>query len=329
MGTPATGQARPREDLAILAKAYGLELMLMAGLIAHRIFPNFFVSKRQGIYQAIPLQEFLKKIGGERADGAAYQRGDWKYTNKTWRMKKFGLEEVDNEDDTTDFEVGETEEINVQLGTIAVLQQREVGAINKSIGAASGLATTPVTGTAWSDPAGARPLADNDSAQSAFRDASGFLPNLTVMSYDIFKEAMRTDEIKEAFKYTAPVEGMTLQEQAQTLATYFKIPQVLVAGAQGDTAGQNLPASLQNLFPSDEVGYYYVDAAGNPKMPTFGHSFRLSEEAGGGIGGDPAIEGIIVDEYGEPQTETLVTRVKERVAQEVKWSQLGRRLTGV
>lgn len=321
---PRNKDARPRPDLGIIASAYDAAMSTKAGLVAHTIFPVLAVASLSGTFQKIPLSEFLKGKGTDRAPGSAYSRSSTTYDKHTFDIVGAGHEHPVDDENASRIGEANAEANAVKVASLVVLNAREQVAVAKALGGSN----TGAIAVKWNVPATATPKANVQTAAEAFYSKSGIRPNLLVIGYGSFLDLFNTAEIKGEFVYSTPVGSMPMEQKLALLANYFDVARVVVAGAPYDSANAGLPATLQNIWPNTKAGLYYVDPAADLQLPTYGHTFRLTDD-GASTGDTDPYAGLIVEDYREEQISSTVFRVREKRDINVKFEDLAYVMTNL
>jgi hypothetical protein len=102
---------------------------------------------------------------------------------------------------------------------------------NEVVGAGQSNPNSLPTFTCWDDYAGSDPINDVENGKQAVLQNTGFLPNVLVIGYQVWRALRNHPEIVDRIKYTS---ADVISEQL--LAKYFQVDKVLVAQAIVNTA---------------------------------------------------------------------------------------------
>ena len=176
-------------------------------------------------------------------------------------------------------------------------------------------------GVAWTTPATATPKADVDGAKDSMRNNFGVLPNKMTISYSRFNAAMRTAELKDALKYTNPIEMGGFEAQKAIVAQYFGLDEILVGDAQKNTAKKGQATSLGEIWTPGNVGLYAVsDGSDDMKEPVIGRTMQWEE-------GAPDI--LTTETYRDEAVRADIVRVRNDVDEVYQYEGAGYILTGI
>jgi len=143
------------------------------------------------------------------------------------------------------------------------------------------------------------------AGKQAMRAASGLEPNVLAMSKKVFETVLLTAEIRDALKYTNPIEIGGDEAQRRVLAMYFGVDEVLVGNAIKDTAKKGQAFSLSDIWDDEYVGLFKVSGGGNDlREPVVGRTFLWT-------GDSPQM--LVTEQYREEQTRSNVYRVRQNV----------------
>lgn len=292
-----------RPDLGAVAYEYLMDAPAQ-GFIGMAILPIFETVLQSAQYPIIPLEAILKTKDTTRAARSNYQRDDYEFEMGNYACRDRGFEEaLDDTERKMYANLFDAEEVATQRATNRVLRAQE-----KRIAAmlfnTSNLSHTNVS-VEWSTAASATPLADITIGKKAMRAASGLLPNVVAMGWSVFVNALNTAELKDAFKYTSPIELGGYEAQRRALAQYFGIGEVHVGGAVKDTAGKGKATTIADIWDDE-----YILLARTPEMPqdlkepSLGRTFLWIEDSP---------ESLVVESYREEKIRSDVFRVRHNV----------------
>jgi hypothetical protein len=294
------------------------------GFIGRLVLPVFGVQEKSADYPVIPVESLLKvpEDGGKRAPRSAYGRDDFEFATGTYSCKEYGREApVDDVEAALYRRYFDAEEVASQRATLMLAILYEMRCASMLL--ATGTFGNAACAVAWSTAATATPGVDVKTARSAMRDASGMEPNVMVMSKSVFDNLMVTAEIKAAFQYTNPIEGMSREAKRRLAAQYFEVDEVLVAGGMYDTAKKGqATSSLTQIWGTGTVGLFRVASSESQDLrePVVGRTFLWEEDS-------PEL--FVTEQYEEPQTRSQVYRVRHHTDERLVYAGVGRLITGV
>jgi hypothetical protein len=164
----------------------------------------------------------------------------------------------------------------------------------------------------WSTAATATPRVNVSAGKMAMRAASGLMPNALVMGMAAFVNALNTTEIKDALKYTNPIEIGGEEAQRRVLAQYFGVDRVLVGGAQYDSAKKGQSFSLTDIWDDEYVALVRVSNGGTRlKEPAYGRTFLWQADAP---------QEVVVETYREEAIRSTIVRARQHVDEAVIFS---------
>jgi hypothetical protein len=320
MPRPTSGTTIQRPDLGQLAYE-----AIMApdrqGFIADQVLPYFETPEQSGDYPKILVETFLKSHDTRRAPRAGYPRDDWEFTTGQFSCQDHGHEEpLDDVERRMYARLFDAETVAVERAMDKVRRAREI----RVAAMIMNLTNVPLTGAAaaaWDVAANCTPKVDVDAAVAALRTNRGIMPNSVVMAWDVFKNVLRSNELKTYLQYTSPHLIETEQAQRDMLAKYFGVDQVLVAGGIYDSADKGQTASLGNIWTHDYV--LVARLATNVrdlKEPCLGRTFLWT--------GDSPQE-MITEQYREESIRSWVYRVRNNVDEALVYAGAGYLISGV
>jgi hypothetical protein len=305
MPRPTSGTTIQRPDLGVIAYEYNLTAS-QRGFIGQQVMPVFDVPEKSADYPVIPIESLMKMPETKRAPRTGYNRGDYEFETDTYSCKEHGWEEpVDDTEAALYSRFFDAEEVAVMRATDILLRGHEKRVADAVMSTSNFSVATAAT--SWATPANATPKTDIENAQSAMRSASGLLPNVAVMSWDLFKKALKIDEIADTLQYTNPVQIMEDAAQRLLLAQYFGVSDVLVGNAMYDSNAKGKSFSLSNIWSGTYVFLGRVGGGRDLKQPIVGRTFLWT-------GDSPQI--ITTEQYRDDSIRSNIYRVRQHVDEE-------------
>jgi len=304
MPRPTNATTVQRPDLGALAYEYMLDAATR-GFIGMSILPVFEVPEKTADYPVIPIESLIKDQDTRRGANGNYQRGDWKFETGTYNCEEFGWEEpVDDVEAALYRRFFDAEEVSTEIAIDRILRGHERRAAALVFASADASVATE-----WSTAASADPRVNIEAGKTAMRAASGLLPNAVVMGYVPFRNALLTAKVMEALKYTNPIELGGFEAQRRILAQYFGVDQVLVGGAQYDSAKKGQSFTLADIWDDEYVALVRISNGGNRlKEPVYGRTFLWMADAP---------QEVVVETYREEAIRSNIVRARQHVDEAV------------
>jgi len=314
---PSTAVSRP--ELGAIAFEYMLE-KAMTMFIGMRLMPIKRVSRQSAEYPVIPLAALLEAPDTKRADRGNYNRSDWTFDFQNYATQDHGWEEkIDDREEALYQNYFDMEEAATLRAMGIILRGHENRV--KDLVYDTGTIANGAVGVAWTTPATATPKADVDGARDSMRNNFGVLPNKMTISYSRFNALIRTAELKDALKYTNPIEMGGFEVQKAIVAQYFGLDEILVGDAQENTAKKGQTASLGEIWTPGNVGLYAVsDGSDDMKEPVIGRTMLWEE-------GAPDI--ITTETYRDESVRADIVRIRNDVDEVYQYEGAGYILTGI
>lgn len=308
-----------RPDLGALAFEYMMEEAAMR-FIGMKLFPIKRVMRQSAEYPVIPLAAMLETPETERADRGNYNRSDWTFKFQNYSTVDHGFEEkIDDREEALYQNYFDMEAAATIRAMAIVLRAHEIRV--KTLAYDTATIANGAVGVAWTTPATATPKADVDGAKDSMRNNFGVLPNKMTISYSRFNAAMRTAELKDALKYTNPIEMGGFEAQKAIVAQYFGLDEILVGDAQKNTAKKGQATSLGEIWTPGNVGLYAVsDGSDDMKEPVIGRTMQWEE-------GAPDI--LTTETYRDEAVRADIVRVRNDVDEVYQYEGAGYILTGI
>lgn len=308
MGTsPTSATTLQRPDLGEIAYEYLITPSAM-GLMGLDILPVYPVDEKSADYPVMPQEAVLKIQEVSRAPRGAYNRSDWQFETKTYTCEERGWEEPVEDSEKRDysrlFDL-EAEAAARATFVISLAQEADLAALLFSATTFSG-ATSNVT-TEWSTAASATPRADINTAIQAML----INPDSVAMSYKVFLNLVNTDELKDALKYTNPIEMGSLEAQRGMVAQYFGLENCFVSNAKKDTKKKGVAASVSDVWDDEYVLVFKRANGVSLKNPALGRTFLWVEDS-------PDI--LTTEQYREDQTRSDIFRVRHNADEVVQFA---------
>lgn len=303
MPGPTSGTTLQRPDLGAIAYEYNAEAS-QRGFIGVQILPFFEVPEQSADYPRIPIEALIKIQDTKRAPRANYARSDYEFETGTYACEEHGWEELlDDVEAKLYRRYFDGEEVAVKRAVDILLrgQENRIAAMIFN----SGNFTVADVAVAWGTAASAVPRTNVIAGKTAMRAASGLEPNVGVCSKKVFETLLLTSEIKDALKYTNPIEIGGFEAQKRVMAMYFGFEKILVGDAIKDTAKKGQAFAIGDIWDDEYFGLFKVSSGGpDLREPVVGRSFLWTADSP---------QSLMTEQYREEQKRSNVYRVRHNV----------------
>jgi hypothetical protein len=254
-----------------------------ANYVADKIFPMVPVQHQTDVYFKWSKADFFRDEAQQRADatesaGTGVNVSTASYAAKVWALHQdLGTQIRANADPAIDLDVVSTRQLMQKL-----LIRRDRFFVSKYM--TTGVWGTDATGTAasaggvpgttspvyWDDDANGDPFTDIAFGQTTVLQNTGFLPNVLLISWNVFQALRKHPLVVDRIKYTNPAFAGTITEAL--LAQAFAVDQVIVSKAIYNSAAENLTASMSFVAPKSALLCYRPSSPGL-MVPSAGYTF--------------------------------------------------------
>lgn len=304
MPRPTSATTLQRPDLGALAYEYLIDAP-NRGFVGMEVMPIFEVPEQSADYPKIPIEALIKTKDTRRAARGTYNRGDWEFETGTYACEEHGWEEpVDDVEAALYSRYFDAEVISTEICVDAILRnhERRVATLLEAN------AITANVGTEWDVSATCTPRSDVETAREAMRAGYGILPNAIVMSYKVFRNVLRTTELKSALQYTNPIEIGSEEAQRRILGQYFGLD-ILVGSGQRDSAKKGQSYTLADLWDDEYVHLIRrSDMGGRLREPVYGRTFLWMADSP---------QSVMVESYREENKRSTIIRARQHVDEAV------------
>lgn len=257
MGVTAPSTAIPRPDLQGHVRAYNAD---PAQFIAGRILPCIAVKKKLDNYYKVGADAMFELPNVDAAKDGSLNRTQFGLTTGSYKCSRKGLEGLVSDDDKNEyasaFDLESFEAMRVTNMLLRAHENLVLGKINTTNWPLSG--TTGVTvGTAWTS-ASATPAADVAAAAVVIANKVGIpLRELSLCignarAYQYLPQV--TDFKNKMFASVRPQPGDITEE---ILSQYFGVKEVIIAGAQYNSAITGQTPSLSSIWNAARAFLFY------------------------------------------------------------------------
>lgn len=274
--------------------------------MADKILPTVPVKEKSGRVPVLASSAGMKQLELKRAPRGTFQRGEWVWGNDNFETFERGYEEiVDNVEALENSEIFNEEVISAQIAVNQLKLAREKRVADAVFNATT-FASDLVTPTnEWDDATNATPFANITTAYDAFFAKSGRArTELHFLMNDIvFRNVIRSDEVRNSVIYTSAIENMSPEKKAQFLADFFVIKKIDIATSFSDSTDLGIEEATFARLWSNEYGMLYLPS---PSIP----SWKVP-----GLGRQPAYSKFTKDykleSYAEEQTDSVIIRARD------------------
>lgn len=258
----------------------------MSAYISHRVFPIIPVIKQSDRYATYPKDAFLRARARIRGRGSESAGDGWEVdTTNTYFANRYDFHYDMYDDDLINVdEVFDLRQDAVEFVTHTLMLTRENNWMNTYFKTGvwgidlDGTTGTPVAGTSflkW-DEAGSDPINDITGAASDVHSATGYKPNVLVVSPKVKRTLKYHPAIRDLTKYTS---GESLPDAM--LARILEVDEVLEASAVVDSAAPGATPSVAFTAGKHALLAYRPMRPGI-KTPSAGYTFawKLPETGG-------------------------------------------------
>jgi len=259
------------------------------GMAVDRIFPLVPVGKQSDMYYEYDQSELWRIPDTTRAPGTAAKQVDLKVSSATYFARNYALGSMITIEDRTnaDAVLNLRESKAMMLADLLILdwENRVAQLVLNSTNVAT--VVTVSSGT-WGNYETSGAFVDIDKAIRAVRGATGYVPNKIAMGWDAWNALKSNRFIRERI-FPAPAGGAApgIATEAQ-VAALFGFDQLVVSGVMRNTAAQNLPISLSDIWGQHALVYYAPDRP-NKETPSYAYTFRWNV---------PGIPSLAVEDLG-------------------------------
>lgn len=298
------GSAIYRPDLGSAVMEY-IETAQM-GYIGLKVMPIMRSRVQSGSYPVVPKEALLKLEKTDRRPRGGYNRGSWEWERGIYATGEQGWEEPvdDSERELLDQEAEGMADIVATERAMNYIMRGQESRISGMIFNASNFTANAVT-TEWDTAGSCTPIDDIQTGISAFRKQCGMFPTALILPWDNYISAKNSDQVVDRIKYTFP--GIDIANLGpRLLAQALGVPDVWVAGAVYDSAGEGIDANIADIWSNEYGALVRTNATMDIKAPCVGRTFLWTEDSP---------EEAITEEYREEKIRSDIYRVRHNVGE--------------
>lgn len=316
MPQPTSSTTLQRPDLGELAYEY-MEGPAGFGMMGLDILPIFPVMEKSADYPVIPNETILKVQNVKRQANGHYNRSDWEFETKTYACEERGWEEQVEDSEARDY--SRLFDIEMEASNRAnqvIMRAQEVDIATLLFSATTFSGRTAAVTTEWSTAATATPRADILTAQQA----SLIYLDSGACSLKVFQNLVNTAEVKDALKYTNPIEMGGLEAQRRMVAQYLGLDNLYVSNSKKDTAKKGQSTTGADIWDDEYFLVFKRATQASMREPALGRTFLWTPDS-------PNI--LTVEQYRENQSRSDIMRVRHNADEVVQFTGAGYLLSNI
>lgn len=323
MPTPSGTLATLRPELGASLMVFDLA-MSQKGFIAPKVIPVLDVDKQAGPYGKIKIESLLQSRNTTRTSRGGYARQNWEFTTDFYATIEYGAEEkVDDRDKNLYGSYFVAEQLAAARARDAVLRAYESRAASALFNTTTwtGASLTAAVTTPWSTFATATPIADVTTGKKKVYDNIGLVPNSVIINYHVYLNLQQNADLISRIKFSGLQDPNTDSITTQAIAQAFGVKQVLVAGAQTNSANEGQAAILAPLWSDAFAMVCYIAETNDIQEPCVGRTFHW--------GGDGSSVGGTMETYRDEQVRADIVRCRQDLTEKVIVPQAGFLLSNI
>ena len=308
---PTSSPATLRPDLGSMVE-YDL-LANRGNFIANTLMPILSVDLAADSFGKIPLEQLLKRADVRRGAKGDYNRIDWSFTTDSYSTEEYGLEgAVDRRNARKYANYIDAEASTARLVMHQVLLEAEYRV--RDLLFPGTYAPNGITHE-WDDPTNAVPIDDVEASARRVFTATGIWPNAIVFNEIVFRNLCLCDQIIERIHATGAGDRVKPTDiNTAMLAACFRIPNVIVAKAIGNSADEGQTATPAHIWTNEYAAVGVIATSQDIIEPCLGHTFHWA--------GDGSQPGGLVETYEDERVRGDIVRVRHDVHEKIKYAEM-------
>ncbi len=283
MPSPTFGDVHVAAALTQIAVAY---FQSDDNYVADKVFPMVPVQHQTDVYFVWSKADFFRDEAQVRADasesaGTGVNLTTQTYSAKVWALHQdVGPQVRANQDPAIDIDVVSTRQLMQKLMIRRdrfFMSKYMITGVWNTLGGGDATGTTAALGSPgtfapvfWDDDANSDPFTDIAFGQTTILTNTGFLPNVFLISWNVYQALRKHPLVIDRIKYTNPAFAGTITPQL--LAQAFAIDRIVVSKAVYNTAAENLSASMAFVAGKNAL-LLYVPGQPGLMIPSSGYTF--------------------------------------------------------
>jgi hypothetical protein len=237
--------------------------------IADQIFPTVAVAKQSDKYWLFPKSAWYRNEKSERAPGTRANRVDYDLTTASYVCINYALSKTvpdevrKNADNPLKPDLEATEFV-----MDALLRGLEKRVADKTTGGSALWTTASTPSTQWSSDT-SDPINDIEGVVNGIVSQIGRLPNVAVMSWDVWRYLKNHPDLVDRVKYTRP----GAKPMPSDLMEWFGFKKVLIGTQLYDTGSEGGTSSLAYIW-GDAMWMGYVPPSPALMTPAAGYTLE-------------------------------------------------------
>jgi hypothetical protein len=242
--------------------------------IATQIAPIVQVSKRSDLYPIWSQADWFRVEDDTRADNTKANKivqsvsSDSYYCRKKSLGKDTSLEDLAN----VDIALARIHDTNFVVEKLMLAAESRIASQVRST---SNVGSSSTVTSAWTDyDAGdSDPLNDMWTAQTNVEDATGYIPNKTIMGRQGWRNFHRHADVIDIIHGNDGNPSNSRLVSKQQAAAIFELDTLVIGSAHENTNNQGQANALSSIW-ADDVLMYYAPAMPSKNVPSFMYQFR-------------------------------------------------------
>lgn len=277
---PSSVLASLRPDIKDAMLGFDVE-MNQSKMIARRVFPVIETELQAGSFPKVTIEALMKNVDTARSSGGAYNFTEFDFKDDTFATKENGVTVPTDDRNSAIYSLFGLELVAAKLARSVVMinQERRVAALLNDTGTYTGNHSI----VAWTSGSTAKPINDVERRVQSLYDA-GVVANALIISWKTFRNLRNVQQIID--RITSSGAGNPAKPDdvtVQMLAQVFDLPNIIVGGAQYNSANDGQTASLSSIWSNNLAVVTRVASDGDSiEVPCCGRTFHW-----GGDGSTP------------------------------------------
>ena len=295
--------------------------------VAPMVYPVFQVPRQAGNFGRVTLESLMEHSTDlRRAPASGYRRRQMEFTADTYATSEYGIEELIDERErnmyASYFDAQAVATARAANTVLTGWERRTAAKVFDTTFYTSDAKYNQAaggTGTWAADTS--TPLADIEGAYVKVRDNTGMRPNAIVMNEIVFRTLRNYPDVFQAVSSEGAGDQRRVRDITRAqLAAVLDIDQVIVAGGMYNTSNPNAEAVLDDIW-SDHVLVCRIAETMDMQEPCLGRTFNWGQ--------DGSVVNGLIETYEEPQTRSLVVRVRHDLDEHQLYPEAGCMIIGV
>lgn len=277
-----------------------------------QVLPVFNTPEKRADYPVIPISGFYKNIDTSRAERGYYPLAGFEFKLQSYSCSDFGVGVPFFPEEVNAYRRYIDAERSVSSASVDIMlrdQERKAALFMSDPNNAGNI--YPVT-IPWTDRANSTPLDDIVAAKRLAR-LMGVRPNVLVVSEYICEELLLNNSLIGHLQPTKALLVDSETDRISMLARYLNLEQIVVGKAMLNSAPENKPMELVNIWPNETAFLLYrASDTKTLRVPTYGWTFCWDgmDYNMPGVSRIEKTQNIIVESYSEPNSSSIIYRAK-------------------